>query len=196
MAYLRAPHRCSSALALFVILGAGCGSSTPSGSSSSADTNGDAGSDAVTSACGKALTSVDASAAELNMCFPDHDGINGGSYTFDVTVDDTGFSKTILGSQNDATVTLTLKNTGKKPHGFEVECTSVIPAYPIVPAGCPSLACFPSNSTIAPLAPGESETIVFDTPTPDSLLYPFRSSEPADCAVPGLNGSENQWSLM
>src|ERR1700733_6118697 len=63
-------------------------------------------------------------------CFPDNDGINGGSYTFDLMVDDTGFSKTILATQNDAQATLTLTNTGTKPHGFQVECTSTAPAYP------------------------------------------------------------------
>ena len=127
-------------------------------------------------------------------CFPDNDGINGGAYTFDLTVDDTGFSKTILASQNDAQVTLTLTNAGKKPHGFEVACTSVLPSYPDVPAGCPTEACFPSGSTIAPLAPGKSATVTFDTPTPDGLIYPFRSSEPADDDVPALNAG--QWTLM
>jgi hypothetical protein len=141
-------------------------------------------------------TSIDASPAELDRCFPDHDGINGGSYTFVATVDDTGFSKTIFATQNDATATLTLKNTGTKPHGFAIECTSVLPAYATVPAGCPTLACFPSNAFIAPLAPGESKTITFATPTPDGLLYPVRSSEPDDATVPGLNGAMTQWSLM
>jgi hypothetical protein len=178
-----------------------------SGAPSTTTTPEDAGGDAF-NACGTAMIGVDASVAEINMCFPDHDGINGGSYVFDLTVDDTGFSKTdssgavgsalILSTQNDATVTLTLKNAGTKSHGFEVECTSVTPAYPTVPAGCPSVACFPSNATIAPLAPGESKTITFNTPTPDGLNYPFRSSEPSDCAVPGLNGENNslQWVLM
>jgi hypothetical protein len=139
---------------------------------------------------------VDASPAELDMCFPDHDGLNGGNYIFDVTVDDTGFSKMIFATQNDATATLTLKNTGTKPHGFAIECTSVTPAYPTVPKGCPDVACFPSNAYIAPLAPGESKTVTFGTPTPDGLLYPVRSSEPNDDTVPGLNGAMTQWSLM
>ena len=148
--------------------------------------------------CGTEPTGVDASVAEINKCFPDTDGINGGSYVFDLTVDDTGFSKTILSTENDATVTLTLKNTGTKPHGFVVACTNVTPAYPTVPAGCPDLACFPSNAFIAPLNPGESKTITFDTPTPDGLDYPFSSSDPSDCAVPELNGANNalQWVLM
>jgi hypothetical protein len=150
-------------------------------------------------ACHEALTGADGTDAEVNSpttCFPDHDGICGGSYTIDVTVDDTGFSKTVIGTQNDAYVTLTLRNIGTKPHGFAVECTSVTPAYPSIPKGCPSIACFPANSIIAPLEPCESKTIMFATPTPDSLLYPIKSTEPSDCDVPGLNGSGAQWSLM
>jgi len=127
-------------------------------------------------------------------CYPDNDGLNGGAYTFDLTVDDTGFSKTILASQNDAQATLTLTNTGTKPHGFAVGCTSTAATYPDLPAGCPTAACFPANARIAPLAPGASQTITFDTPTPDGLIYPFTSSEPADSAVPGLNAG--QWTLM
>jgi hypothetical protein len=130
-------------------------------------------------------------------CFPDNDGVTGapnGMYTFVLTVDDTSFSKMLLTTQNSAPVTLTLTNNGTKPHGFKVECTSVTPAYPTVPAGCPTTACFDANSTIAPLAPGASKTITFETPVPDNLIYPFDSNEPADTAVPGLN--TGQWSLM
>ena len=127
-------------------------------------------------------------------CFPDNDGLNGGDYTFDLTVDDTGFSKTILASQNNSQATLTLTNAGTKPHGFAVGCTSTASTYPNAPAGCPTTACFPANATIAPLTPGQSQTITFDTPTPDGLLYPFTSNEPNDSAVPGLNAG--QWSLM
>ncbi len=144
--------------------------------------------------------------ADGGKCFPDSDGITGGSYTIDLVVDDTGFypsggddagMKNVITTQNDATVTLTLKNSGTKPHGFEVECTSVTPAYPNLPAGCSTMACFASNSTVAPIAPGTSKTITFFTPTPDGLLYPFKSSEPGDSSVPGLNGSlGSAWSLM
>jgi hypothetical protein len=138
-------------------------------------------------------------------CYPDNDGINGGSYTIVLVVNDTGFyseqsdagMQNVIATQNDAQVTLTLKNEGTKPHGFEVECTSVAPAYPNLPAGCSPTACFPSNSTIAPIAANTSKTITFDTPTPDGLLYPFKSSEAADSTVPGLNGSGGSaWSLM
>jgi hypothetical protein len=143
---------------------------------------------------------------EGGACYPDNDGINGGSYTIDLVVDDTGFypgggddagMRNVIATQNDAMVTLTLTNTGRMPHGFEVECTGVTPAYPNLPAGCPSMSCFPSNSTIAPIAPGASTTVTFDTPTPDGLLYPFKSSAASDSTVPGLNGSQGAaWSLM
>ncbi len=124
-------------------------------------------------------------------CFPDNDGIVGGVYTFDLTVDDTGFSKTILATQNDAQVTVTLHNEGTKPHGFLVGCANVVLAYPTVVAGCPFTVCFPSNALILPLAPGASATVTFDTPTPDGLIFPFGSGAPDDSTVPGLN--DGQW---
>jgi hypothetical protein len=109
-------------------------------------------------------------------------------------VDDTGFSKLLLATQNDAQATLTLTNNGTTPHGFKVGCTSVAPAYPDLPAGCRTTTCFPDNASIPPLAPGASATIIFDTPNPDGLIYPFTSNEPADSAVAGL--TTGQWSLM
>ena len=140
------------------------------------------------------------------MCYPDNDGITGGSYVIDLVVDDTGFlasgtdaadggvTKDIIATQNDAQVTLTLTNMGTMPHGFQVQCTSVCPAYPSLPVGCSPNACFPSNSTISSLAPGMSVTVSFITPTPDGLLYPFISPVAADSSVQGLN--QGQWSLM
>jgi hypothetical protein len=136
----------------------------------------------------------DYDASFLNMCYPDSDGINGGDYTFVLTVDDTGFSKNILATQNDAQATITLTNKGTRPHGFQVGCTNVLPAYPVLPNGCPASACFPSNATMPPLAPGATMTVTFDTPTPDGLIYPFRSDVPGDEDVPGLNNG--QWTLM
>ena len=150
-------------------------------------------------------TSSTATVLNANACYPDNDGITGGSYTIELTVNDTGFfasggddagtsAKNIIATQNDAQVTLTLTNNGKTSHGFMVGCTSVTPAYPTLPAGCPTSACFPANATIAPIAPGASITVTFDTPTPDGLIYPFTSNDPADSAVSGLNNG--QWSLM
>jgi len=109
--------------------------------------------------------------------------------TLDLTVDDTGFSKAVVSTQNDSPVTLTLTNTGTKPHGFQVGCTTTT-----APAGCLTKVCFPNDSTIAPIAPGTSKTITFETPTPDGILYPFRSNGPDDSKVTGLN--DGQWSLM
>jgi hypothetical protein len=139
---------------------------------------------------------------DAGVCYPDNDGITGGSYTIDLDVDDTGFlatavdggMKDIISTQNDAQVTLTLTNTGTVPHGFAVGCTNVCASYPTLPVGCSPNACFPSSATIAPLAPGASATITFVTPTPDGLLYPFTSNAPGDANVPGLN--QGQWSLM
>ena len=137
-----------------------------------------------------------------SVCYPDNDGTNGGSYTIELTVDDTGFTasspdggtKDIISTQNDAQVTLTLTNMGTKPHGFEVLRTSVCPAYADLPAGCSPFASFPSGSTIPPIEPGKSATVTFDTPTPDGVIYPFISNAPGDSSVPGLN--DGQWSLI
>jgi hypothetical protein len=201
-------HPGSSALALFVILGAGCGSSAPSGSSSNAETNGDASGatiDGGAASCIFGGSNAAADAAVAAACYPDHDGINGGDYTIDLLVDDNEFYKmmgttkvqqVVIGTQNDAQVTLTLTNNGTKPHGFEVGCTNVLPSYPDLPSGCPAVACFPAGATIAPIAAGKSATVVFDTPTPDGLNYPFKSSEASDSTVPGLNCSQSQWTLM
>src|SRR5580658_8584936 len=96
------------ARALFALAGSACSSSFSSSGATSTSTSTSTSAD--DSACGKVITSVDASASELDMCFPDHDGINGGTIPVDLTVDDTGFSKTVIGTQNDATAILTLKN--------------------------------------------------------------------------------------
>jgi hypothetical protein len=123
-----------------------------------------------------------------SLCFDDANGLSGGDYTFVLTVDDTGFSKQILQSENLAQVTLTLTNMGTKPHGFEVAC---IPTS--APAGCPATSCFSDGSTISPLAPGASTTVTFDTPSTEGI-YTFKSSDPGDSAVSGLN--DGQFILM
>jgi hypothetical protein len=64
----------------------------------------------------------------------------------------------------------------------------------MLPAMCPTTVCFPDAAKIEPLAPGTGKTITFSTPTTDNLIYPFKSSEPTDSAVPGLNNG--QWSIM
>jgi hypothetical protein len=123
-----------------------------------------------------------------SSCFDDANGLVGGDYTFVVTVDDTEYSKQILQSENLAQITLTLTNMGTKPHGFEVEC---IPTS--APAGCPRMSCFSDGSTIAPLAPGATMTVTFDTPSPEGI-YTFKSSASGDSAVSGLN--DGQFILM
>jgi subtilase family serine protease len=135
--------------------------------------------------CSGPSTLVD---ADGGSCFPDSDGLTGGDYVFDLTVDDSGFSKNILTTQNLAQVTLTVKNVGTKAHGFEVECKSVT-----APRGCAKTSCFPGASTIPPLAPGASETVHFATPYPEGI-YTFKSNAPADSAVKALN--EGQFILM
>jgi len=127
-------------------------------------------------------------------CFPDADGVTGGAYTLELTVDDEGFSKTVLSTQDNSTVTLTLRNAGSVAHGFELGCVSVTSEFPQLPAGCPSLSCFPPESALGPLEPGESKSVTFFTPTPDNLIYPFHSNAPDDVAVPGLN--RGQWSIL
>jgi hypothetical protein len=157
---------------------------------------------------------------KTGMCFPDSDGLTGGAYTVDVEVTDTGFVKNLITAQNDSMVTLTLKNSGTKPHGFAVGCVNVLTSYPNLPAKCPPVSCFPGASApgstvdggasdggasdagaaavqpaaIAPIAPGTSQTIMFFTPTPDGLIYPFTSNNPDDSDVSALNNG--QWSLM
>ena len=136
------------------------------------------------------------------MCFPDADGLTGGTYTISLTVTDTGFSKTVISTQDNSMVTLTLKNEGTKPHGFEVGCASVLDAFPNLPAMCPKESCFPGAmnddadmaARIDPIEPGESKTIMFLTPVPDNVIYPFSSNSPDDKSVKGLN--EGQWTIM
>jgi hypothetical protein len=141
--------------------------------------------------------------ASLDTCYPDNDGINDQTYTIDIAVNDTGFTSTggddagaknIIATQNSSQVILKLTNNGTKPHGFTVGCISVCSSYPTLPTGCSPLACFPSNSTIAPITAGTSASVTFVTPVPDGLIYPFSSGAPGDDAVPGLN--QGQWSLM
>jgi hypothetical protein len=144
-----------------------------------------------------------ASTTGPDVCYPDNDGINNEAYTIDIAVDDTGFTSTggddagaknIIATQNESQVTVNLTNTGTKPHGFAVGCVSVCSSYPTLPAGCSPEACFPASSAIAPIAAGAKATVTFVTPTPDGLIYPFSSNEPADSTVSGLN--QGQWSLM
>jgi hypothetical protein len=110
-----------------------------------------------------------------DVCAPDDaDGLVGGEYRFEVSVDDLAFSPVILKAQNDAWVTLTLTNTGTAPHNWVVDC---------IPTpndnGCPTEGCFPTEAKLAATLPGDSATVTFLTPLPEGI-YEFRSDLPGD----------------
>ena len=108
-------------------------------------------------------------------CEPgDADGVIGGKYTFEVTVDDDAFKPTILKAQNTATVTIVLTNAGTVPHGFGVRCIKTPND-----TGCPTQSCFPDEATIEPIEPGEKTTTVFDIPRVEGI-YPIYSSADDD----------------
>ncbi len=108
-------------------------------------------------------------------CLPDDaDGINGGNNTFTLVVDDTSFSPIILQAQNDANVTLTLQNDGTQPHSFVVSCIDTPNDL-----GCPTSSCFPDAANIPAVAPGESATTTFVTPSPEGI-YEFSSDVDGD----------------
>ena len=110
-----------------------------------------------------------------DICGPgDQDGVAGGSYAFDLTVTDDAFQPSILKAQNDATVTLTLTNTGTKPHDFVIDCLATPNGN-----GCPTTSCFPVSAVIAAVAPGATATATFVTPLPEGI-YVFRSDPPGD----------------
>jgi plastocyanin len=89
----------------------------------------------------------------------DADGVKGGTYTFQVTVDDMAYAPTILKAENDGDVTLTLVNKGTKPHDLVVD-------------GIPA-------ATLPVVAPGASATITFTTPDREGI-YDFHSTQTGD----------------
>jgi hypothetical protein len=110
-------------------------------------------------------------------CDPgDSDGLTGGSYTFDVTVDDTSFTPQILKAQNLSSVTVRVTNAGTKPHGFSVGCIDTPNTQ-----GCPAQSCFAAAATVGPVAPGASATATFATPNPEGI-YPITSGVAGDMA--------------
>jgi hypothetical protein len=120
-------------------------------------------------------------------CTPsDSDGIIGGCFAFDLTVDDTGFTPIILKAQNRGVVTITLQNTGTKPHDFVVGCVPI--NYP----GCPPQQCFPGGADIPPVAPGQSATTTFTLPYPEGI-YDFRSDVSGDSEVASDGGVTGHW---
>jgi hypothetical protein len=113
----------------------------------------------------------------------DADGVVGGSVTFDLTVDDTGFSPAILPAQNLTQVRLELHNAGAKPHDFVVDCMPT----PNVD-GCPTTSCFPPSATVPALDPGASATTTFTTPNPEGIYY-YHSDIEGDAETPCSAGA-------
>ena len=94
----------------------------------------------------------------------DVDGIRGGTLSFVVRAGDDAFSPAIVRSENSGHVTVTLRNTGTRPHGFVVDAFD--------------------GSEIAPIAPGASAVVSFDTPD-EEMIYTIRSTAEGDDALTG-----------
>jgi len=110
-----------------------------------------------------------------DACTPDDaDGIIDEPATLLLTVSDTEFAPKILAAQNTSEITLTLRNDGTTPHSFVVDCLPT-PNND----GCPTESCFPSDSKIDPVPPGESVTILFETPLVEGI-YDFHSDVAED----------------
>ena len=110
-----------------------------------------------------------------DLCQPgDADGVIGGKYTFEVTVDDDAFKPLILKAQNTATVTIVLSNAGTVPHGFGVRCIDTPND-----TGCPTRSCFPDEATIEPIEPGDKATTKFTLPRVEGI-YPIYSTADGD----------------
>ncbi|HET9957479.1 MAG TPA: hypothetical protein VFQ61_23430 [Polyangiaceae bacterium] len=102
----------------------------------------------------------------------DLDGIIGGDYQFEVTVNDVEFSPKILKAQNSANVRLKLTNSGTVAHNFLLACQPTPNDD-----GCPQQACFEDEAQVMHLEPGESVTIEFAVPRAEGL-YEFKSTLP------------------
>jgi hypothetical protein len=146
----------------------------------------------------------------------DADGIAGGPATELVSVSDTGFTvggvdsgstEPNIAFQNLAVVTLTLTNTGTKPHDMVVLC---------IPTGLPAMcmnptSCFPNPDdagattsgavTLVPtLQPGQSATVTFTAPIVEGT-YGFFSDVAGDntsvAADGGVSGNlQGEFVLM
>ena len=123
---------------------------------------------------GLALACSDPADGEDECSLDDADGIIGGSYTFEVTVDDAAFAPLVLKAQNDSAVTLRLTNTGSTPHDLTFDCLPTPNDN-----GCPLESCFPDEANVPVVLPGESASVTFDTPLPEGI-YDFRSSQDGD----------------
>jgi hypothetical protein len=126
---------------------------------------------------------------------PDQDGVNGGYYTELVSVSDAGFTvggvdsgstESNISVQNLGIITLTLTNTGTKPHDLVVQCIpSGLPAACMKPTSCfdnpdDAGSSTPNAITLIPtLQPGASRTIVVQAPLVEGV-YNFISDVPGD----------------
>jgi hypothetical protein len=138
-----------------------------------------------------------------DKCNPgDADGVVGGNNIVLLNVSDTGFAvggvtsgstEPNISVQNLSNVTLTLTNVGTTPHDFHIAC---IPTG--LPAGCPTMSCFPDNANIPSLAPGDSATVSFATPAVEGA-YQFTSDEAGDTSTGadgGITGLVGEFVLM
>jgi hypothetical protein len=177
----------SSALLLPVVIGALTCCSNVTGNTANGDAGPGCPTNAVSDASGGAGDDGGGDDGGSSPCKPpDSDGITGGCYVFDLTVDDTGFSPIVLKAQNIAQVTITLKNVGSKPHDLAMGCVAI--SYP----GCPPQFCFPPQANIASVPPGGSATKTFITPYVDDI-YTFRSDLPGDSQVASDGGVSGLW---
>ncbi len=126
---------------------------------------------------------------------PDQDAVNGGYYTELVSVSDTGFAvggvdsgstESNISVQNLGIITLTLTNTGTKPHDLVVQCIPTgLPAACMNPTSCfdnpdDAGSATPNAITLIPtLQPGASQTLVVQAPLVEGI-YNFISDVPGD----------------
>ena len=133
------------------------------------------------------LAACTSSAGSSPCAAGDSDGVNGGAFTFQLSVTDTGFAPAILKAQNRADVTLTLRNDGTRPHDLVFDCVATPNGD-----GCPTTSCFPDAAAVPALAPDASATVRFVTPNPEGI-YVFRSDVGGDTAVAGDGGLAGQF---
>ncbi|HEX3777061.1 MAG TPA: hypothetical protein VHV51_21455 [Polyangiaceae bacterium] len=151
------------------------------------------------------LTLIACSSKSSDSCNPgDQDGVvgTGSSFTVLINVSDTEFAVGGIDSgstepnvptQNLEPTTMTLTNTGTKPHDLKIAC---IPSG--LPASCPAMSCFPDNANIPTLQPGESKTVMFTTPAVEGD-YPFTSDLDGDTTIEpdgGVAGLVGEFVLM
>jgi hypothetical protein len=105
-----------------------------------------------------------------DACTPnDADGVISEPARLALTVTDSDFAPKILSAQNSSDITLTIDNQGTAPHGFVIDCLPT-PNHD----GCPTKSCFPSAARVESLAPGDTTTLMFETPLVEGI-YEFHA---------------------